>query len=143
MATPNIERNTDTTSDDVIIGPDIEVVPDVTAETEVEIGPDLALRLGSERTTETYNQIEALREEPTKTPLKARIADRFGPEMAAAVGITALATIFIVLILLGVNEQPLPVDSIEANTPAVAPPAEGADDVPDVEIGEGVTLERD
>lgn len=153
----------ETGAEDSLFAPDIEVVPadeidiEVVPEDvrqiekipvenleELDIGSGLTLRFDEQYSEETYEQLEVLRQNPDNPAIRQRIADSFGPEMTAGVGIGLLIALFAVLMVVGVRE---PSDA-ESNNP-VAPPAEVSIDegtgqeIPDVQIGEPVTLERE
>lgn len=128
---PSDLRKTESLEADLTIGPDIEIIPSAEELSAVTLEPDLSLHIEPIQATEPI--------EPAATSKRRRIIDYFGPEVTAGIGISILFAIFAGLMLLGVSEQSDdPVDS-GVTTPAPVAPA---GEVP-VEIGEGVTLERE
>lgn len=112
---------------DLTIGPDIEIIPSAEELSAVTLEPDLSLH------------IEPISAPPA--PARRRLIDYFGPEVTAGIVISILFAIFAGLMLLGVNDQP---DTPLVEEPSVVEPVPVAplEEVP-VEIGEGVTLERE
>ena len=130
-------------SDDLEIFPtessDLEILLDPDPADEFDIGSGLALRFDPQYSEETYEELEVLRQNPHRPTWRQRIGESFGPEMTAGVVIGLLIATFALLMLTGVREQP----ASEQDAP-VAPAAEVSTiDIPEVEIGEAATLERE
>lgn len=124
--------------DDLAIGPDIEVIPDEKVLREVNLAPDLTLRIDpiSDDTSET--QIAALRKEVSVDNLvnRRKFSDRIGLDVISGLAIVALCAIFVIVTLFNGNGAPAP-KSINTVVD-VAPPADLV-----VDIGEAVSIERE
>ena len=115
---------------DLTIGPDIEIIPSAEELSAVTLEPDLSLHI---------KPIEPI--ETTPGPTRKRVIDYLGLEVTAGIVISILFAIFAGLMVLGVGEQSDGPVEVESGVTTPAPVAPAAD-IP-VEIGEGVTLERE
>ncbi len=106
---------------EIVISADIEIIPNSGEISTVTLEPDLSLQIAPIADTVA----------PTS---RRRLLDHFGPEVTAGIVIAVLFVVFAGLMMLGIGDEPV---SKMRPTP-VAPLAE----VP-VEIGEGITLERE
>ena len=123
---------------DISVEPDISIVPDESEDASEEIGADLYL---------LPPEIEVIKEDSESadsdgsggagSPRREKgLAEYFGPEVTAGIVIAAMFAIFAILMILDVSGS----DPAEGDEPAnETTPAE----VIEVEIGEGVTLERE
>lgn len=127
MPSSELNKANDAPDIEVIPGADIEIIPGAGEPTAIPLERDLSL------------QIQSVQE--AGAPDERRFRDYFSPEVTAGIVISLLFAIFAALMLIGVSDSE---DAPSDDDPAVSTPAPvaPAEDVT-VEIGEGITLERE